>query len=31
MLKKCDCEKQGCQVGEMKKIEENLTCILYTR
>ncbi len=22
MLKECDFEKQGCQVGEMKKIEE---------
>ncbi len=24
MPKKCDFEKQGCQVGKMKKIEEKL-------
>ncbi len=31
MLKEHDFEKQGCQVGNTKKIQENWICILYTR
>ncbi len=31
MLQKQDFEKQGCQAGKTKKIEEKLDGILYTR